>query len=43
MHQRTKGTLGITGLFLQRVHIDVDLGYIDVDLSRPYAEQGIEG
>ncbi len=43
MHQRTKGTLGITGLFLKRVHIDLGLGYIDVVLLRPYAEEGIKG
>lgn len=43
MHQRIKGTLGITGLFLKRVHIDLGLGYIDVVLFRPYAAKGIEG
>ena len=43
MHHRIKGTLGITGLSLKRVHIDLELGYIDVVLSHPYAEEGIKG
>ena len=43
IHQRTKGTLGITGLYLKRVHIDLGLGYIDVVLSQPSAETGTEG
>lgn len=43
MHQRKKGTLGITGLSAKRVHIDLQLGYIDVVLSHPYAEAGIKG
>ncbi len=43
LQRRKKGTLGITGLFLKREHIELGLGYIDVVLSRPYAEEGIKG
>lgn len=43
MHQWKKGTLGITGFSLVRVHIELEVEYIDVGLSRPNAEEGIKG
>jgi len=33
--QQIKGTLGITGLYLLRVHIDRDVWHLDVGLTYP--------
>src|SRR4029450_6297071 len=41
--QRTKGTPGITGLFLPRVHIDGGVWHLDVGSSHPGAVAGPKG
>ena len=41
--QRIKATLGITGLSLPRVHIDVVVWHLDVGSSHPGAEVGPKG
>ena len=41
--QRTKVTLGITGLSLPRVHIDGEVWHLDVGSSHPGAEFGPKG
>ena len=41
--QRLKGTLGITGLFLPRVHIDGGVWHLDVGSSHPGAVAGPKG
>ena len=41
--QRTKVTLGITGLSLPRVHIDGEVWHLDVGSSHPGAGQGPKG
>ena len=41
--QRTKATLGITGLSLPRVHIDGVVWHLDVGSSHPGAEVGPKG
>ena len=41
--QRIKGTPGITGLFLPRVHIDGGVWHLDVGSSHPGAEAGPKG
>jgi hypothetical protein len=41
--QRIKGTLGITGLSLPRVHIDGEVWHLDVGSSHPGAEVGPKG
>ena len=41
--QRTKGTLGITGLSRPRVHIDGVVWHLDVGSSHPGAEEGPKG
>ena len=41
--QRTKGTLGITGLSGPRVHIDGPVWHLDVDSSHPGAGEGPKG
>ncbi len=43
MHQRIKGTLGITALPPYRVRIERGMGDLDVVLLRPYIEVGIKG
>ena len=40
---RTKGTLGITGLSVPRVHIDEPVWHLDVDSSHPGAGEGPKG
>ena len=40
---RTKGTPGITGLSLPRVHIDAAVWHLDVGSSHPGAEEGPKG
>ena len=41
--QRIKGTPGITGLSLPRVHIDEAVWHLDVDSSHPGAGEGPKG
>ena len=41
--QRTKATLGITGLSPPRVHIDGEVWHLDVGSSHPPAEAGGKG
>ena len=41
--QRIKGTPGITGLSLPRVHIDGEVWHLDVGSSHPGAEAGPKG
>ena len=41
--QRIKGTPGITGLFLPRVHIDGGVWHLDVGSSHPGAGAGPKG
>ena len=41
--QRLKGTLGITGLSLPRVHIDGEVWHLDVGSSHPGAGAGPKG
>ena len=41
--QRIKGTLGITGLFPPRVHIDGEVWHLDVGSSHPGAGEGPKG
>ncbi len=41
--QRIKGTLGITGLSLSRVHISGVVWHLDVGSSHPGAERGTKG
>jgi hypothetical protein len=41
--QRIKGTPGITGLFLPRVHIDGGVWHLDVGSSHPGAVAGPKG
>ena len=41
--QRIKGTPGITGLSLPRVHIDGEVWHLDVGSSHPGAEVGPKG
>ena len=41
--QRTKGTLGITGLSRPRVHIDGAVWHLDVGSSHPGAAAGPKG
>ena len=41
--QRTKGTPGITGLSLPRVHIDEAVWHLDVGSSHPGAVEGSKG
>ena len=41
--QQIKGTLGITGLFLPRVHIDGGVWHLDVGSSHPGAVAGPKG
>ena len=41
--QRIKGTPGITGLSLPRVHIDEAVWHLDVGLSHPGAGEGPKG
>jgi len=41
--QRIKGTLGITGLWFLRVHIDETVWHLDVGFSHPGAEGGPKG
>ena len=41
--QRTKGTPGITGLSVPRVHIDEPVWHLDVGSSHPGAEEGPKG
>ena len=41
--QRTKVTLGITGLSPPRVHIDGEVWHLDVGSSHPGAEVGSKG
>ena len=41
--QRTKATLGITGLSPPRVHIDGEVWHLDVGSSHPGAEAGPKG
>jgi hypothetical protein len=41
--QRIKATLGITGLFPPRVHIDGGVWHLDVGSSHPRAEVGPKG
>ena len=41
--QRTKVTLGITGLSLPRVHIDEEVWHLDVGSSHPGAVAGPKG
>ncbi len=41
--QRTKGTLGITGLSRPRVHIDGAVWHLDVGSSHPGAGEGPKG
>ena len=41
--QRIKGTLGITGLSLPRVHIDEVVWHLDVGSSYPGAGEGPKG
>ena len=41
--QRTKVTLGITGLSLPRVHIDGEVWHLDVGSSHPGAGAGPKG
>ena len=41
--KRIKGTPGITGLSLPRVHIDGEVWYLDVDSSHPGAGEGPKG
>ena len=41
--QRTKVTLGITGLSLPRVHIDGEVWHLDVGSSHPGAVAGSKG
>ena len=41
--QRTKGTPGITGLSLPRVHIDEAVWHLDVDSPHPGAGEGPKG
>jgi len=41
--QRIKGTLGITGWYLCRVHIERVVWHLDVGLSPPGAEKGSKG
>ncbi len=41
--QWIKGTLGITGLFLPRVHIDGEVWHLDVGSSHPGAGEGPKG
>ena len=41
--QRIKGTPGITGLSLPRVHIDGEVWHLDVGSSHPGAEEGPKG
>ena len=41
--QRTKATLGITGLSLPRVHIDGEVWHLDVGSSHPGAGAGSKG
>ena len=40
---RIKGTLGITGLSLPRVHIDGEVWHLDVGSSHPGAGEGPKG
>ena len=40
---RTKGTPGITGLSVPRVHIDEPVWHLDVDSSHPGAGEGPKG
>ena len=40
---RIKATLGITGLFFPRVHIDGRVWHLDVDSSHPGAAAGPKG
>ena len=40
---RIKGTPGITGLSLPRVHIDGEVWHLDVGSSHPGAEEGPKG
>ena len=41
--QRIKATLGITGWYCPRVHIDGSVWHLDVDSSHPGAEAGSKG
>ena len=41
--KKIKGTLGITGELLSRVHIDVVASHLDVDLSYPGNEKVSKG
>jgi len=41
--QRIKGTLGITGLWFLRVHIDETVWHLDVGFSHPGAAEGPKG
>jgi len=41
--QRIKGTLGITGWWFLRVHIDKTVWHLDVGSSHPEAEVGFKG
>ena len=41
--QRIKATLGITGWYCPRVHIDGSVWHLDVDSSHPRAEAGSKG
>ena len=41
--QRMKGTLGITGSYYPRAHIDGSARHLDVDSSYPGAEEGPKG
>lgn len=40
---RIKGTLGITGLYPFRVHINGDAWHLDVDYSHPGGEEAPKG
>jgi len=40
---RIKGTLGITGLWILRVHINKFVWHLDVDSSRPGGEYSAKG
>lgn len=40
---RIKGTLGITGLYFLKVHIDGNVWHLDVDLSHPGGAEAPKG
>jgi len=41
--QRIKGTLGITGLYFLRVHIDKNVWHLDVGLAHPEGAIAFKG